>query len=136
MTWRVAILPDAAYDGVAVQIGRRLDGGRVQMLRFTQAAEVDVAEGAAMPAASLKLTDDLGMALLDALADHYGNAAGGRQQRADFEHERARVDRLIDVVSGALAASLQPPINMNGESQKMATVRESSGRHPQGGEVR
>jgi hypothetical protein len=29
------------------------------------------------------------------LAGYYGGTTGGLQQRADFEHERARVDRLI-----------------------------------------
>ncbi|MFY1595460.1 hypothetical protein [Micromonospora sp. WMMD737] len=108
MTWRVVVTPDAALNGVAMQIARRLDGGAVQALRFEQTVDV-IPEGVAMPGPSMALTDDLAMALLDALADHYGNTTGGRQQRADYEHERGRVDRLIGVVEGALMAAQQRP---------------------------
>jgi hypothetical protein len=97
MTWRVAILPDATIDGVAIQIAHRIGDGYTEVVTFTQSTEIQPA-GVYMPQPSLKLEDGLGRALLDALAEHYGNASGGRQQRADFEHERNRVDRLTDAV--------------------------------------
>ncbi|MEU3452145.1 hypothetical protein ABZ671_00680 [Micromonospora sp. NPDC006766] len=107
MTWRVTITPDAGWDGIAIQIGRRMGEGHTQQLRFEQTADEVRPAGTDMPQASMKLTDDLAMALLDALADHYGNTTGGRQQRADYEHERARVDRLIGIVDRALTATWQ-----------------------------
>jgi hypothetical protein len=95
MTWRVHIEHDVRVDGIAIQIAQRLgEGGHVDVLRFEPTHEV-VQGVASMPTPSLVIGDDLGRALLDALSAHYGGATGGRQQRADFEHERARVDKLI-----------------------------------------
>jgi hypothetical protein len=95
MTYRIRIEQDARVDGIAVQIAERLaDGAVIRQVRYERTDAVVVPE-ASMPAPSLVLSDDLGRALLDALAAHYGGTTGGRQQRADFEHERARVDRLI-----------------------------------------
>lgn len=98
MTWRIRIVPDARIGdgGIAVQISRRVgDRGHTELLTFRQDTEVVAPEAVAMPTPSLTIPDDLGRALLDALAGFYGGTTGGLQQRADFEHERARVDRLI-----------------------------------------
>lgn len=95
--WRVRIVPDAAADGVAIQIVRRNESASFQLL-FAVKQDTRVEPGEAMPRPSLVLHDDLGRALLDALAEHYGGASPGRQQRADFEHERRRVDRLTDAL--------------------------------------
>ena len=96
MTWRIAITPDAIIDGISIQIARRLNGpgSHAELLTFAQSAEI-VEPGTMNPRPSLAISDDLGRALLDALAAHFGGTTGGQQQRADFEHERARVDRLI-----------------------------------------
>jgi hypothetical protein len=50
-------------------------------------------------ARSLNMPRDMARALYDALADHFNGTSGTRQLRADFNHERGRVDRLIDTVS-------------------------------------
>lgn len=94
MTYRIRIAPDAALDGIAIQIARPAGDGHTLALRFTRDDEM-LRPHTALPGPSLQLDDDLGRALLDALAEHYGNTSGGRQQRADYEHERARVDLLI-----------------------------------------
>lgn len=95
MTWRVRIEPNAMVDGISIQMAEQLGGGFVQVPVFRREDQTREA-GVSLPAPSLTLPDDLGRALLDALADHYGNTSGGRQQRADFEHERHRVDKLVD----------------------------------------
>ncbi len=99
--WRIVVEASAVADGVAVQIARRV-GDHVEAVRFVEERTVQpYAEGAAlMPAPSLVLDDRLGRALLDALVGHYGGTTGGLQQRADFEHERGRVDRLIGALIG------------------------------------
>ncbi|PZG12952.1 hypothetical protein C1I95_24735 [Micromonospora craterilacus] len=101
MTVRAVVTRDIL--GVAVQIGRQTSGGTL-MLRFTEDT-AHLAEGRAWPEPSLRMDEDVARALYDALAEHFGHAAGGRQQRADFEHERGRVDRLIGMVGGALTAA-------------------------------
>ncbi len=100
--WRIRIEADAAMDGIAIQIARKVGDGHIEQLTFTpDRAVVTSSEAvAAMPVPSLKVDDGVGRALLDALVAYYGGTTGGRQQRADFEHERQRVDRLI----GALIA--------------------------------
>jgi hypothetical protein len=98
MTWRIRIQPDAAMDGIAIQVARRVgDSGHIEQVRWSRDSQV-ISGGealAVMPAPSIIFDDDLGRALLDALSSYYGGTTGGLQQRADFEHERARVDRLI-----------------------------------------
>jgi hypothetical protein len=44
---------------------------------------------------TLDVPDNLGRALLGALAAHYGGVSEVRQLRKDYDAERARVDRLI-----------------------------------------
>jgi hypothetical protein len=100
VTWRVEVTRSAVADGVAIEIAHR-SGNVVERLHFTRQTEV-VEPYAAAPVPSLVVDDGLGRALLDALADHYGNTSGGRQQRADFEHERRRVDKLTDRLLGLL----------------------------------
>jgi hypothetical protein len=100
MSWRVAIVPDA-MDGIALQIAHRT-GEVTQQLIFDSGTLESVEPGTTMPRPSLRLDDALGRALLDALAEHYGHTFGGRQQRADFEHERRRVDKLTDRLLGML----------------------------------
>ncbi len=104
--WRIVIEPAAAVDGIAIQIARKIGDGHVEQLRFTVDRDViPLSEAMAlMPAPSVTVEDSLGRALLDALAGHFGGTTGGLQQRADFEHERARVDRLI----GALTWQMRP----------------------------
>ncbi|WP_431728609.1 hypothetical protein [Verrucosispora sp. TAA-831] len=101
MTVRAVVTRDVL--GIAVQIGRQTSGGTL-MLRYTEDA-AHLAEGSAWPEPSLRLEEDVARALFDALAEHFGQAAGGRQQRADFVHERGRVDLLIGMVGGALTAA-------------------------------
>jgi hypothetical protein len=103
--WRIRIESDAAMDGIAIQVARKVGDGLVEQVKFASDRTVTpLSEAVAtMPAPSLTIDDSLGRALLDALAAHYGGTTGGLQQRADFEHERQRVDRLI----GALIAAPQ-----------------------------
>lgn len=54
--------------------------------------------------ASLRLPDEVARALLDALHQHFAGATDARSLRADYNHERGRVDRLI----GALIEGRQP----------------------------
>lgn len=96
MTYRVRIEQDGRVDGIALQIFERFgEGLTLRQVRYTAAVYEPVAPEASMPSPSLTLPDDLGRALLDALAAHYGGTTGGLQQRADFEHERRRVDQFI-----------------------------------------
>lgn len=47
----------------------------------------------------LTVTEEEARALYEALAELYGHRpADGRQMRRDFEHERARADKLIDSI--------------------------------------
>lgn len=45
---------------------------------------------------TLLLDDEVARVLLDALAEYYGGTGSVRTLRADMEHERKRVDKLID----------------------------------------
>lgn len=108
MTYRVRIEPDIRVDGIALQIGRKAGDLGIEQLLYGQPERELHQPAVTWPRPSLTLPDDLGRALLDELAAYYGGVAGGRQQRADYEHERARVDRLI----GHLIGGTQLPPGM------------------------
>lgn len=104
MNWRIRVMPDAMADGIAIQIARQAGtAGHAEQVVFTRESQI-VDVQVEVPRPSLTIDDDLGRALLDALAAHYGATTGGQQQRADFEHERGRVDRLIAHLTRPLAA--------------------------------
>lgn len=46
------------------------------------------------------ITEDTGRALLEALLEHYNGSQDTRQLRKDYDHERARVDKLINYAIG------------------------------------
>ena len=48
---------------------------------------------------SLNMPMDMARALHDALAEYFGDTSSARQLRADFVHERDRVDKLIDTIT-------------------------------------
>jgi hypothetical protein len=58
------------------------------------------------PGPSLTLSDDMARALLDALAAHYRRATDTGTLRADYEHERRRVDTLTNALVKAHADQL------------------------------
>jgi hypothetical protein len=100
MAWRVRIVPDVTVDGIAIQAAERHATGPTVQRVWTWREEL-VEPGVEMPAPSITMDDDLARALLDALSDHYRGTSTGRQDRADFEYERARVDRLLGHLIGA-----------------------------------
>lgn len=57
-------------------------------------------EESSATAASLGFTipEDAALALLDALLNHFRGGHDARQLRADYDAERARVDRLMDAI--------------------------------------
>lgn len=59
---------------------------------------------------TLTLEDDAARALLDALTRHYQGAEDTRSLRADYDHERKRVDKLSDAVA-TLAQTLAGPVS-------------------------
>lgn len=77
--------------------------GHAQILRLGTDLLATGWEPIGDPAAEIKPTFTLGReearALLDALAEHYQGASDMRMLRADRDHERGRVDKLLDVVA-------------------------------------
>lgn len=104
MSWRVRVEPDITVDGVAVYMAERTNSGLFVVAPQDLATRMlNVPPGEQTPGPALRLSDELGRLLLDALAAHYGGSVDSRTLRGDYLHERARVDRLI----GALIA---PPL--------------------------
>lgn len=95
MTWRVYVRPDIVMDGVAISAAEFANGTRIgRALAPMELTQVDLDESIVSPIA-LRIPDDLGRALYEALSTHYGGAPASQTQRADFVHERGRVDKLL-----------------------------------------
>jgi hypothetical protein len=99
MSYRVRVGDDFPMGGVAVWIGN--DDTRPRLAYRITASHLEIAaqrpEGSAVEPAFV-LPDEVALMLLDALASHYQGAADVRTVRADLLAERARVDKLTDVV--------------------------------------
>lgn len=62
-------------------------------------------EGLAEGPPPLRIPTDAARALYDALAQHFGGTSNSKQLRADYDAERARVDKLTDTVITIAARS-------------------------------
>lgn len=103
-TARIADRPWA--DGIAVYLMRRSD--TVTLIeRPGTPGTTEVVEPATDPGPSVTLDDDMAVALLDALARHYRRATDTGTLRADYEHERGRVDKAIGALTEVLAATVR-----------------------------
>jgi hypothetical protein len=104
---QVRISEDMLADGISVWISRKPGEMPRQVLhvaeggRWTEWADLDPHEtGDVDP--TIRLDDDLGRALLDALLRHYQGSGDYHTLRADYLHERGRVDRMIGVLDNAV----------------------------------
>jgi hypothetical protein len=96
-------------DGIRLCLGYRGHQVRryVTALTGTGLELVDVEPGLAdIPTLTIQL--EVAHALLDALSEHFGGTGGQREQRADYTHERGRVDKLLTALT-TIATREQPP---------------------------
>jgi hypothetical protein len=96
--YRVGIQHNWYVNGAAIFIGRRISDDRYERLvlgghgRHTW----EVADPAASPdGPTLSIDEDLARALMQKLVEHFGGLPSDAQTRADYNHERARVDKFI-----------------------------------------
>jgi hypothetical protein len=96
MSARAVVENDFARDGVAIHLGRKVNG-ETQLVMPLPDIEIDTRPPGvyAVSEPALRLPDDMARALLDALAAHYGGQTDTRTLRQDYLAERARVDRLL-----------------------------------------
>jgi hypothetical protein len=64
-------------------------------------------EGAAPIEPTMRLSDEYGRALLDALTRHYHGAEDTRALRRDYDAERARADRKDELIADTLRTLAQ-----------------------------
>lgn len=106
MTVRVLIENNFQIDGVEIRIGRKTENGLLVMMDGGTHADL-IANGVSLPIAPFAtVTDDVAMALRDALTVHYGGAPETKWLRADYDAERKRVDTLTE----AIISRLRSPI--------------------------
>ena len=96
MTWRVVVENDFALDGLAVKMADSHSTGllvvepmELVLTRHEPATYVD-------PKPALRLPSELARTLLDGLVHHFGGTNEVLSLRADYLHERQRVDKFIE----------------------------------------
>ncbi len=101
---KVKVEEEFFHDYVGIYIKEGRPGRQSQRLHLDEDGAlrwVDIAPG--LPAeVTLRLPDEIARPLLDALHRHYAGTTDARDLRADYDHERKRVDRLIN-------ALIEPP---------------------------
>ncbi len=106
MTASAYVSRDFPADGVAVHLVLRTGDYRA----LAEPAELvfrklEDGEAGSYREPSLRLSEPIARALLDALAAHFGGTSEAQTTRADLLHERGRVDRMI----AAMTSMLLPP---------------------------
>lgn len=93
-------------DGIAVIFDRRLDGGLFEVWPPGGDHQVFSPDGTVdQGPPPMRLTNDEARALLQALQRWYGGDVDDtRALRKDYDAERARVDKLVDVVAAIAKA--------------------------------
>jgi hypothetical protein len=64
-------------------------------------------DGITDPGVTFSIPDEFGRELLEQLLRHYQGASDMHTVRSDMLHERGRVDKLIDVVSGIAKQAME-----------------------------
>jgi hypothetical protein len=94
VTALVRIVDEPWADRVGIYLIHNLDGG-IRILERPGHPEGTVTiDPAVQPLPSLRLDNSMARALMDALAQHFGRVTDSTGLRADYDAERARVDRL------------------------------------------
>lgn len=86
---------DFAMFGVRIWLVQHLGPDRLAVAQPTDLVYREHDDAGTETPPTLRLRDDMGMALLDALAAHYGGHSDLRKLRQDYDAERARVDRML-----------------------------------------
>jgi len=102
--WRAGVLhEDPLSRNLVVVIGAVADGSTapgtfsaITEIGTSSVALTQVPEGS--PAPTLRIPTDAARALYDALAQHFGGTSNTKQLRADYDSERARLDKLTDTL--------------------------------------
>lgn len=98
---RVQVADDFSRFGIAILIGNYEDGRCTASLQFTEFGQSwEEHERGAQIEPTLRLEHEEAEALLAALATRYQGVDDQRALRKDYDAERGRVDKLIDVVTG------------------------------------
>lgn len=107
MTARAAAVQNFAANTVEIHLGMDFDDRR------TIAEPVELVwnanpEPAVYHPPALRLPEDVARALLDALAAYFGGTSEVQTLRKDYLAERARVDRLIEMVAEPRGLRMAP----------------------------
>jgi len=94
---RVAISDQFQIDGISVTMGVRIDNQTVQVTHFTEdgSTVIETSDFYAEIRPTFRITHDFARALLDALLRYYQGSGDYHTLRADYLHERERVDKMI-----------------------------------------
>lgn len=100
MTSKAHVEYDLMMGGVQLAVRRELPGA-AQLLRWGEIRITDAPAGTVLPDdAWLRLQEGDARAIYEALAEYFGHAGHDiRTLRRDYEAERKRVDKFIDVLS-------------------------------------
>lgn len=109
MTARALVTDGFPSQSVHIMLGRVFPDGSSEVVRpadLTFERTPPHAAGVTQDA-SLTLPEDMARELLDALLRHFGGSAETQTLRKDYDAERRRVDKLIDVLIDRSATAVR-----------------------------
>lgn len=114
MAVRARIEHDLAYDGVALHLVRKA-GPRIIEQASLGDGELRWATHDPMAETTpvLRLDEDTARVLCDALVIHFHGTLAEQQLRADYDHERRRVDKMLDAL---LVMAAGPSLDWGGKA--------------------
>lgn len=111
MNWKAHLKYEPESDTVRMNLHAAVDGGAIIVLDDgTEHRIFNATEALALPegrCAGLRIPEDAVGPLFVALAKYVGAVEHPQQLRSDYEHERGRVDKLIDAFLATQTPSLR-----------------------------
>lgn len=99
MTYQATVESDYFRHGVKIHMRDRRIDGAIYAVDFGDVVVSAITDATSEPSSEpLRLDEDAARAMYEALARHFGGAPDMAVIRRDYDHEKSRVDKMLDAL--------------------------------------